>query len=181
MPEGKYICKIHNWNFRNSGGKGKAEIEFEDIVYQYEYPATKNKEWVTIAEVTLKDGKFSIEHKLPRGSSSREIWSVQTNQYQKINMMMFSPNHWDGQENGNKHYFFTLDKCQNPEKVRGFYNEFLMPELLPHRKTFEVLSSKMMCKNDEAQLSGLGFSSTQRNTMLVRTKGTLTRAYKIQF
>ena len=40
MPEGKYICKVHYWSFRISGGKGNCEIEFVGELYQYEYPST---------------------------------------------------------------------------------------------------------------------------------------------
>jgi len=182
MPEGKYVCKIHNWAFRNSGGRGKAEIEFEGNIYQYEYPATRNKEWVTVAEVTLKDGRFSIEHKLPESCSTRTIWGLKTNQFAKVNVAMFSPNYWDGQEsNGNKHYFFFMDNCKNEGTPRGFFNEFLNENLTKHRKVFEVLGSKMKVDESDKQLSGLGFSSTQRNSIVAKVDGAISRMIKIIF
>lgn len=91
---------------------------------------------------------------------------------------MLSPNFWDDKSIGNKHFFFMLDGCKNPDSVRGFYNEFLMQDLYPHRKTFEVLSAKMRCEPSDDQLSGLGFSSTQRNKLSVRVDG---RPYTINF
>ena len=94
MPEGKYECKIHNWNYRNSGGRGKAEIEFEGEIFQYEYPKTTNHEWVDVATVTLKDGKFSIEHHLPETNSSKEIYGLESKQFHKVNLVCLSPNHW---------------------------------------------------------------------------------------
>ena len=91
---------------------------------------------------------------------------------------MLSPNYWDGQTIGNKHYFFMLDGCSNPDAVRGFYNEFLSEELRPHRKVFEALSSSMKCTPAKEQLSGLGFSSTIRNELFVKVDN---RPYKILF
>lgn len=79
---------------------------------------------------------------------------------------------------GNKHYFFMLDGCSNPDAVRGFYNEFLSEELRPHRKVFEALSSSMKCIPAKEQLSGLGFSSTIRNELFVKIDN---RPYKITF
>ena len=86
-------------------------------------------------------------------------------------MMMLSPNFWDGQEHGNKHFFFILDKCLNPEPTRGIYNEFLIADLHEHRKVFEIIGDKTKCAMSDTQLSGVGFSSTKPNDMLVRIDG----------
>jgi hypothetical protein len=96
---------------------------------------------------------------------------------------MHSPNHWDGQGIGNKHTFFIVDGFQNPDPVRGFYNEFLNETLQPHRKVLEMLGSKVKVLPQKEQLSGLGFSSTVRNSLVVRTTDTTgkTRLYNIQF
>jgi hypothetical protein len=82
---------------------------------------------------------------------------------------------------GNKHYFFMLDACKNDGSARGFYNEFLCAELEPHRKTMEIVGSKMRAEESENQLSGLGFSSTQRNSVVCRVRGTFNRLLKITF
>lgn len=82
---------------------------------------------------------------------------------------------------GNKHYFFMLDDCKNPEPVRGFFNEYLNSELTPHRKVFEVLADKMKTPYQEHQLSGLGFSSTMRNSVIVKVDGTFSRTLKVNF
>ena len=79
---------------------------------------------------------------------------------------------------GNKHYFFMLNGCTNPEQANGFYNEFLSNGLTEHKKVFEVLSSKLKCPLATDQLSGLGFSSTVRNTLLVKADS---RPYCILF
>jgi len=173
MPEGKYVCKIHNWAFRSpTEGGFKAEIEFEGNVFEYEYTKPlKNKEWVTVAVVTLKDGKFSIEHHLPHSASSQKIWGIETESLVKVNTIMNSPNYWDDNAVGNKHWFFILEGCVNPEETRGIYNEFLRSDLEVHRKVFEILGNKTKCPVAEKQLSGLGFSSTQKNSCTFVVKG----------
>jgi len=181
MPEGKYICKIHNWNFRLSGGRGEAEIEFDGNIFKYEYPPTRNKEWVTVAVVTLKNGRFTIEHKLEHGQTSKEAWGVNTQKFHNVSMVMYSPNHWDSRTTGNRHFFFMIENCLNPGQARGFFNEFLTDELRDHRKVFEVLGSKMKTEESDNQLSGLGFSSTQRNSVLCRVNGSFSRVIKIIF
>ena len=74
-----------------------------------------------------------------------------------------------------------LDGCLNDGKARGFFNEFLVDELTQHRKVIEMVGSKMKTDHSERQLSGLGFSSTQRNSLLCRVKGSFSRVIKIIF
>src|SRR5690606_35761505 len=78
------------------------------------------------------------------GLRSQKIWGVDTGQYVRVQTVMNSPNHWHGEAKGNKHLFFILEGCYNPDPVRGMYNENLRPELHENRKVFEVLASKMM-------------------------------------
>ena len=93
---------------------------------------------------------------------------------------MNSPNHWSENKVGNKHLFFILDGCKNDEPVRGFFNEYLKPELNEHRKVLEVLGSKTKAVPTENQLSGLGFSETVRNEITVRVTGKINRVLKVQ-
>lgn len=184
MPEGKYHCAIHNWRFRSpTEGGFKAEIEFDGQVFEYEYDKPlKDNEWVEVATVTLKNGEFSIEHHLPCGSASQDVWGIQTEKFVKVQFVMNSPNHWGENHVGNKHWFFILEGCKTDEPVRGIYNEFLHPSLEPHRKVFEVLGSKTKCPVVEEQLSGLGFSSTKRDSILAHVStGKATRLYNINF
>lgn len=185
MPEGRYVCKIHNWSHRApTQGGFKAEIEFGGEVFQYDYDKPlKNKEWVTVAEVTLKNGVFTIKHHLPEATSTKLVWGLPTQSFHKVNVVCLSPNHWEssGSGTGNKHFFFMLDGCKNDASARGFYNEFLKPELNEHRKVFEMVGSKTKPVEAAEQLSGLGFSSTQRNSLVVKVKGSFTRTIRVMF
>jgi hypothetical protein len=82
---------------------------------------------------------------------------------------------------GNRHFFFILDGCRAEETPRGFFNEFLKNELNAHRKVFEVVAGKMRVPDSTEQLSGLGFSSTQRAELLCRVRGSFTRTLKVLF
>jgi hypothetical protein len=96
--------------------------------------------------------------------------------------MMMSPNFWGESAVGNKHYFFMLDGCKNPVPTRGIYNEHLRSDLDKHRKVFEVLGNKTMCEPTDDQLSGVGFSSTRGDTVVVSVAGAkLRKIYNVKF
>lgn len=172
LKDGRYTFAIHNWQLRPPTTSGfRAEIEFGGQVFQYEHPAPlKHKEWITLAVATLKNGIFTIEHHHPTTDASRVEWGLKTEQFVKVTAVMLSPNYWGDNAVGNKHTFFVLEGAKNDEATRGFYNEFLHPRLDPHRKVFEVIADKTKCQPTEGQLSGLGFSSTKKDSFIVRVQ-----------
>lgn len=180
LKDGDYEFKIHNWALRHPTNSGfKAEIEVGGQLYQYDHPAPLgNKEWVHLATATLRNGSWTIVHHHATTTSSQKRWGIQTETLVPVDTLMLSPNHWGDTPKGNKHWFFILRDCKNPDPVRGIYNEYLRPDLNEHRKVFEVLGSKTKAPFSEDQLSGLGFSSTQRNSLKVIADG---RAYEVQF
>jgi putative heme iron utilization protein len=183
LKDGEYQCKIHNWNLRQPTlGGFKAEIEFAGQVFEYEYDKPLgHKEWVDVATITLKNGVFSIVHHMPCGASSKDMWNIKTEEWAKVDMVMRSPNFWGGKQTGNQHVFFMLKDCVNPEGTRGFYNEFLRDDLTAHRKVFELLGSSLKVPANDNQLSGVGISTTKKEEVLIRVKGSINRVLNVVF
>lgn len=178
IREGRYTLYVHNYNKRDSNGVGfQAQIEFKGKAYNFDYKKKlSNRAQVVIAEFNYsdKDG-LQIISSLPTENSITEAT------YQKVSIMLLSPNHWDEQAVGNKHYFFMLAGAKAEEAPRPFYNEFLKEELTPHRKVMEIIGSKIRIEDNDDQLTGLGFSSTVKNDLVVRVTGAFTRNLKIKF
>lgn len=182
MKEGNYHLFVRQFNARERGDCGfECEIDFLSRIYQFSYTSPlRTGEDVLVATLnyTHKDG-LKIVESLPL--ATRILWGIHTQSFHRVNALMFSPNYWDDRAVGNKHFFFMLEGCRNDGTARGFFNEFLNEELNPHRKVFEVVASKMKPADSTEQLSGLGFSSTQRNTVVCRVKGSFTRTLKVTF
>ena len=161
----------------------KLQVEFDGKMYDFTHKNDLTGS-VNCLELHVADGKLvDIKTISPNvkggGEISIEKWGVQTLKPIRVNMVMLSPNHWENSnKSGNKHYFFMLDGCMNPEPTRGIYNEFLASPLEKHRKVFEVLGSKTMCQPSNDQLSGVGFSTTQPACVKMVADG---RPYTVKF
>lgn len=184
MKVGRYTIYVNNYRGHNSNEPGfDLELEFKGAMYSISYPSTLTGQVTCLVfDYHPTKGITFVENKcLPFGSLTKDCWGVKTETFQKVSMIMNSPNHWDGNETGNKHYFFILEGCNSGEDARGFFNEFLKEELNEHRKVFEIVGSKMRAEKSDRQLSGLGFSSTVRNHAYFKVSGSFNRTVKVLF
>ncbi|NSF62452.1 hypothetical protein G4888_01485 [Blautia wexlerae] len=183
MKPGTYKFYVNQYSFRNSQGF-KAEVEVNGEIHSYEYntPVRGN---VDVAEVILdQSGNFKVVDKLPGNCAtiSKDVWGIKTLQFTPVSVVCYSPNYWDEQKGiGHQHLFFMLKDCINPEEPNGYYNEFLKPELEQHRRVFETLGAKAHVKDVDDQLSGVGFSLTKRNNLIIKVKGATERVVKVKF
>lgn len=184
IKEGQYTFFVNNYSHRGGTSGFRAEVECNGELHQYSYDKDiKIKESVTVAimEYTKKGG-FKFVKELDSTISSKEIWGIKTGNFIKVTSLMMSPNYWDGQSGkGNKHFFFILEDCKTEVSPRGFFNEYLRDDLMAHRNIFEALGSKMKVDIAKNGLSGLGFSSTQKNSVTLKVSGNTSRIIKINF
>ena len=183
--DGRYIFNVNMYSKRTKERPGfTIEIENDGKVQQFTYSKdfTGNIQCISFNLLKGKVTDLAINPIMTQAGLPQKKWGTTTEQFVKVSTIMNSPNHWDGQSKGNKHVFFILDQCVNPDSTRGIYNEFLMNELTPHRKVFETIAAKTMCPSVPNQLSGVGFSSTRKDTVLaqvVTDKATIN--YSIKF
>lgn len=185
LQDGIYVVTVNNYNKRETSDVGfELEVEFEGAITRYQHVGDV-KGRVRSLDIEIKGGKLiGIKHgkHIVQTSGSIEKWGIKTETMVPVNTMMFSPNYWDENAVGNKHWFFILKDCVNPDATRGIYNEFLSSKLVKHRKVFEVLGDKTKCAPTTEQLSGLGFSSTRGDEVLVTvTSGNIKTNYSIKF
>lgn len=185
MKEGQYSLYVNNFCRRSDGVGFEVEIEFHGKKFTFAYdrivPNRANVHVATI-EYTKQNG-FMIVKSLPNTQVSKTMWGLPSQTFHKVSVLMLSPNFWGDKTQGHKHFFFMLQGAANDGQARGFYNEFLREDLNAHRKVFEMVGSKMKFDGPSAaeQLSGLGFSSTQKKSITLRLKGAITRTMKVHF
>lgn len=177
---GVYDFWVNQFKRRESQNVGfVVEIEHDDGILALSYDRRVSGD-VPVARVTVdKNGnvsKISTSPLVTSGHAPVEKWGVRTGEFVPVDSIVESPNYWGDAATGNRHLFFMLRGCVNPNPARGIYNEFLAPGLEKHRKVFEVLGSRTKCPPTEDQISGVGFSSTRSDRVTVLVKGPQTRA-----
>lgn len=185
--DGEYRIDVNNYNLRDKSNFGYTlEVENNGQVQQFtsaQSPSdsrTHNALILTVKDRVIVSIKTMKE--ITGGSFSQEKWGIATETPVRVNMVMYSPNHWDDHAVGNKHFMFILEGCKTDEPLRGILNEYLNPKLEAHRKVFEVLGDKTKCQPTEQQLAGLGFSNTKGDSVMVNvTADSRSRTYNIIF
>ena len=167
--DGTYKVEVRNNKRMESIDVGyTVEVEVGGQVSQYSVQSNLSKQILT---VTFKNGVVTNMKVMPEvvGSALQaEAWGIKSEQFVPVTTIMRSPNFWDGNSIGNEHFFFILEGCKTDEPVRGIFNEFLRNDLTQHRKVFEVLGDKTKCQPTDEQLSGVGFSTTKPQSVVVR-------------
>lgn len=175
-PDGAYRVVVNNYTQRETSDPGfVVEVESGGKLTHFTYnKQVRNQQNITVATLYVKDGRVEQievgEPGITTGAVTQDKWGLKTEQYAKVSAVMLSPNFWGASAVGNKHTIFVLDGARNDEPTRGFYNEFLHARLEPHRKVFEVIGDKTKCAPTAEQLSGLGFSSTKRESFIIRAQ-----------
>lgn len=185
LEPGNYIVRVHNYKRRETVDLGfEVEIEVNGELHKFYYEkAIQHGEYVEVANINVDKHKNpSVIPIIKEGSASAKStkeWGIDTMKFQKVSCIMFSPNYWEGNAIGNQHLFFMIDGCKNPDPVRGFFNEYLRADLeKEHKRVFEALGAKAKAEYSDEQLSGLGFSSTSRNEVIVKVDN---KPFKIIF
>ncbi len=187
IKPGKHVFSTHNFSSNTSAAGFSAELECDGETYNFEYgkPLRGNERIQVVEVIYNQSGTFTVKPLIDSTSNvtSKEKWNVETNKYTKVRQVMLSPNFWNRNEIGNKHFMFMLENCKpdESEKLAGFYNEFLKNELHDHRKTMEMVASKLEVEKSENPLAGIGFSSTRRNSLIVKVGGAFDRIVKVKF
>jgi len=173
MLKGKYKVIVNNFSKRETKDQGFT-VQLEYKGEQFEFSSAKNpadSANITAFEFEItQSGDIKFTKEIDSTVASEPIWGLGTNKFHKVKQFMLSPNHW-GTDIGNKHYFFFLENCISDEAPRPFFNEFLKQEFDENRKVFEIMGSRLKIQPSDTQVSGIGFSETQRNSMIVRVKG----------
>ena len=177
IPHGEYTLRVNRYNKREVIDVGyDVEIDLLGQIYTFNSNDNATRD---VAKIIVNKNGVTIEPIMKAGSRKRTEYGIQTGDFVPVNTIMLSPNHWDQNNVGNKHYFFILDGCKTDTPVRGYYNEYLSNELEKNRKAFELIGSKFLAEPVDDQLSGLGFSETQEAKITVRVTGKTKRIFNV--
>lgn len=177
LRQGKYVFLVKCFTRRFGENGFEAQLAAGDKVYDFEYPrAMNNKQVISVCEVTVTPSGDMLVKPFMEAKTNfvdENAWDgARTGQYYPVSAIMYSPNYWEGaSKTGHKHYMFMLPDFVSKESLSGFLNEHLHPDLRPHRRVFEALSNKLRVEPTPAQLSGIGFSETRRNSLSVKVNG----------
>lgn len=187
ISSGAYKVVVNNFKKRETSDVGFViEVENRGKLSHFSYnKALRDRQDVHVATLHVKNGIIENlelgDPAITASNLSQTKWGLQTEKYVKVNAVTMSPNYWGDNAVGNRHTIFLLEGAKNDEPTRGIYNEFLHPRLERHRKVFEIIGDKTKCQPTEGQLSGVGFSSTKRESFLIRVQqGKKQRLFNVQ-
>lgn len=176
LPDGVHTILVKNFSKRNSTDGGFVlEVESGGRLTQYSLARhLRDSESVVALTITTEGNNIvsiTPHSELTGKGISKDVWNIQTETFVPVETILHSPNHIGTSAFGNKHVFFILEGCRNPEPVRGIYNEYLTGALSKHGRVFELLGDKTKAPYAKDQLSGVGFSDTSHGVVTVRVNG----------
>jgi len=186
---GTYKVSVNNYTRRENRDVGFTLQVADGLgVTDYSYPlAVGNKQTIDcLTAVVDQQGNvtYQISPDLQAAATqvTGEKWGVPFGQFAEVRAVTLSPNYWDENASGNKHWFFLLKDALADEQPRGIYNEYLNSELSRHRRVFDVIGERTRPQITDNQLSGIGVSSTLHKAVVVEvTTPTSKRHYRVQF
>ena len=186
---GTYAVSVNNFNRRENRDVGfTLQVADAAGLTNYAYPAAvAHKQTVECLTATVDaQGNVTYSASAALSQTSAEVtgekWGVPFGHLAEVRCVMLSPNHWDGREVGNRHWFFILKEARTDEQPRGLYNEYLRADLAKHRKVFDVIGERTRPVITGEQLSGIGVSSTLRRSVVFEvTAPTGRRTYRVLF
>ena len=165
---------VHCYERRPGNQDGfKAELCILGENYEFNYTGDlRTGQRVDVAHITFDtNAKPTVKLLLPESNrTSRSVWGLNTNRFYPVSMILPSPNYWETNV-GNEHTFFIIPGAKNDETPNAFYNEFLDERLNKYKRFMAALGGKLKIADSDHQLSGIGFSSTIRNSVVVRVNG----------
>lgn len=186
VPDGAYKVVVNNFAKREASDAGfVVEVEHAGKLSHFSLnKAVRDKQDIHVVTLHVREGRVERvepgDPAITAANISQTKWGLTTEQYARVDAVTLSPNYWGDNAVGNKHTILVLRGARNDEPTRGIYNEFLHPRLEAHRRVFEVIGDKTKCQPAEGQVSGLGFSSTKRASILARVQqGKRQRLYNI--
>ncbi|GAB3959459.1 hypothetical protein GCM10027614_78980 [Micromonospora vulcania] len=124
VPDGEYRIEVNQYRKRDSTQVGfVVETESNGKIEHYSHErAVGHKETVEVGRMTVAGGvitAFRPGKDVQPGSAGMELWGITTEQFVPVSTIMYSPNYFDDNEVGNRHYFFILKGCVNDQPTRG--------------------------------------------------------------
>lgn len=188
VTNGRYKFYVHNFTDRNNRNNPfKAELQVGSTILTCKGTLGREGDKQVLFDIEYHDGKIiKVLSACEDASCSINSWNIEQNSFKKVDLITTSPNLW-GDNNltqFGEHIFFILNDCKDISegKGRGFFNETLIKDLYPIRKTLESFTSITPIQGvDEATACGLGFSNNSdwNLTLRIKTKDGGTKTIKI--
>lgn len=185
LKTGNYRLFVNNYTCRNRVDFGfdvELQVNGQVTLFSYRdfFDHGKSVDVLTL-HYDSATKNFTVVKSLDSHAVTKTVWGVETEQWCPVKLVTKSPNFWNDQRVGNEHTFFILKDCASPEPVRGFFNEYLRPELRDDRKVFEALGAKLTAAPDADGLAGLGFTRGSGAELQVLVHGAVDHVVTVEF